>query len=151
MREELKRRLYHRELEAFGIMAAPEMRHEFEKISPAMFHAPDIDWKQNAVSGGGYKYVCVEVGLPTITHILEREVLEPARTDRLPGRPSKAQEREAAILGVLGEGVALDSMSRKDACDQVRKYAKERLNANIEVGYDNQTIQPDLVSRTRKT
>ncbi|MGA7330003.1 MAG: hypothetical protein WBX25_37345 [Rhodomicrobium sp.] len=145
MREELRRRLYERELEAFGIMAAPELRDDFEKISAAIFHKPEFDWKENAVSSMHYKYVCVKVGLPSKCPYLEVNTTNVELLSSEPGRPSKAQERDDAIYGLLKEGVDLKAMKRKDACERVRQYAQEKLKANVTIGYDNETIQPHLV------
>lgn len=126
-------------------MAAPELRHDLEKLSAAIFYKPDFDWSNNAVSSMNYKFVCVEVGLPGNNPALELQAMETVIAPNTPGRPSKAQERQKVIQGLLDDGVDFDAVSRKDACDIVRRYAKKKFNANIESGYDNQTIQPQLV------
>ena len=145
MRAELRRRLYERELEAFGIMAAPELCHDPEKISAAIFYKPEFDWAENAVTSSGYKFVSVKVGLPFSGSVIELQPRETKTAERRPGRPSKAEEIRDAINGLLGNKIDLNAMPRQQAFEAVREHAHKHLNANIGIGYSDETIQRELL------
>jgi hypothetical protein len=47
------------------------------------------------------------------------------------GRPSKADEINKAIDALVAKGVDLKNMERRRAQNQIRKYARDELKANL--------------------
>jgi hypothetical protein len=131
--------IFHRRLEAWGVMRSPQARIRHERIPPELFDAPRSGWSPNVIKKHGHCYVSVVVKIPAARHPAHNSgdstaVLAPETQDQKQlvdatrkrgGRPSLVNLVAPIIEELEGQG-AFDGKIKKERDDLIGKTARAR-------------------------
>ncbi len=146
MMRRLIRLLNEGSFEAFGVRTKPELGHTPERLPEFIFESrPKISWAKSTIENFGHKFEAVKVrrSIAASPHMRTTNVI-------LRGRPTKNQEINKAIDGLIANGIDLGKMERRRARAEIKKFAKRELGANIEIGYSDPVLQRHLQGRFGK-
>jgi hypothetical protein len=134
--------------EAFGIMTKPEIGRDLQRIPTFIFeNSSKVKWEQNAIENVGHKFEAIKVRRAGSGSVKFSPI---GKSLKEKGRPSKADEINKAIDGLLAQGMDLANMERPRAQGKIKKYARDELKANTNVGYSKPVIQRALFLRFGK-
>jgi hypothetical protein len=149
MREHVVEMLRRSYMEARGINTALDVRDKQETIPHFYFHNAKIEWENNIIESLGYRFAAVEVRRVQKEEIISKqESLEhpspappmKASVEHKRGRPSKEHMIIGAIRQLEGQGIDLETCSKKAAyclileqlhsagCDITKGFSEPVLN-----------------------